>query len=250
MMSSATSKVVVITGASSGIGEATAKLLAKRGDKVVLGARRENRLRALRDDIKTAGGSAVYKVTDVTSLSEVKALAQLALDEYGQIDVWMNNAGLMPHSTFDKLKVDDWERMVDVNIKGVLYGIAAALPPMREKKSGHFINISSVAGHKTHPGGGVYSGTKYAVRAISEALRMEEVVAKSNIRVTIVSPGAIATELPNTITDTDLKQGINQLYEAVAIDADRIAQTVAFAIDAPADTSMSEIIVRPTNQEV
>ncbi|CAM3255529.1 SDR family oxidoreductase [Sporolactobacillus spathodeae] len=244
------SKVVVITGASSGIGEATAKFLAERGDKVVLGARREQRLQKLVEEIKRAGGSAIYHVTDVTSRSEVEALAKLALDEYGQIDVWVNNAGLMPHSTFDKLKVDEWERMVDVNIKGVLYGIAAALPSMRERKSGQFINLSSVAGHKTHPGGGVYSGTKYAVRAISEALRQEEAVAQSNIRVTIVSPGAVATELPNSITDQDLKPGIDQLYEAVAISATRIAETIAFAIDAPVDTSLNEIIVRPTMQQV
>lgn len=243
-------KVVVITGASSGIGEATAKFLAERGDKVVLGARREQRLQKLVEEIKRAGGSAVYQITDVTSRSEVEALAKLALDEYGQIDVWVNNAGLMPHSTFDKLKVDEWERMVDVNIKGVLYGIAAALPSMRERKSGQFINLSSVAGHKTHPGGGVYSGTKYAVRAISEALRQEEAVAQSNIRVTIVSPGAVATELPNSITDQDLKPGIDQLYEAVAISATRIAETIAFAIDAPVDTSLNEIIVRPTIQQV
>lgn len=249
-MSNTESKVIVITGASSGIGEATAKLLAGRGDKVVLGARREERLQKLTEEIKSEGGLAVYRVTDVTSRSEVEALAHLALDEYGQIDVWINNAGLMPHSTFDKLKVDDWERMIDVNIKGVLYGIAAALPSMRERKSGQFINLSSVAGHKTHPGGGVYSATKFAVRAISEALRQEEAVAQSNIRVTIVSPGAVATELPNSITDQDLKPGIDLLYEAVAISADRIAETIAFAMDAPADTSMNEIIVRPTIQQV
>lgn len=249
-MSHTGSKVVVITGASSGIGEATAKFLAQRGDKVVLGARREQRLQKLVEEIERADGSAIYHVTDVTSRSEVEALAKLALDEYGQIDVWVNNAGLMPHSTFDKLKVDEWERMVDVNIKGVLYGIAAALPSMRERKSGQFINLSSVAGHKTHPGGGVYSGTKYAVHAISEALRQEEAVAQSNIRVTIVSPGAVATELPNSITDQDLKPGIDQLYEAVAISATRIAETIAFAIDAPVDTSLNEIIVRPTIQQV
>lgn len=240
----------MITGASSGIGEATAKLLAGHGDKVVLGARREARLRVLTDEIRSAGGTADYCVTDVTSRSDVEALAQRALDDYGQIDVWVNNAGLMPHSTFNKLKVDEWERMIDVNIKGVLYGIAAALPSMRERKNGQFVNLSSVAGHKTHPGGGVYSGTKYAVRAISEALRQEEAVAKSHIRVTIVSPGAVATELPNSITDQDLKPGIDQLYEAVAIGATRIAETIAFAIDAPVDTSMNEIIVRPTNQQV
>ncbi|MEF2093335.1 SDR family oxidoreductase [Bacillus sp. CFBP9009] len=241
-------KVIVITGASSGIGEATAKLLTKRGDKVVLGARREERLQKLADEIKAEGGEVIYASTDVTKRSDVEALAKLAVDTFGQIDVWLNNAGLMPHSTFDKLHVDEWERMIDVNIKGVLYGIAAGLPVMREQKSGHFINVSSVAGHKTHPGGGVYSGTKYAVRAISEALRQEEAQAGSNIRVTILSPGAVATELPNTITDTDLKGGIDSLYSAVAIPAERIAETVAFVMDTPEDTAMNEIIIRPTIQ--
>ncbi|CAH0285498.1 putative oxidoreductase SA2266 [Peribacillus simplex] len=241
-------KVVVITGASSGIGEATAKLLTKRGDKVVLGARREERLQKLADEIKAEGGEVIYASTDVTKRSDVEALAKLAVDTFGRIDVWLNNAGLMPHSTFDKLHVDEWERMVDVNIKGVLYGIAAGLPVMREQKSGHFINVSSVAGHKTHPGGGVYSGTKYAVRAISEALRQEEAQAGSNVRVTILSPGAVATELPNTITDTDLKGGIDSLYSAVAIPAERIAETVAFVMDTPEDTAMNEIIIRPTIQ--
>jgi NADP-dependent 3-hydroxy acid dehydrogenase YdfG len=241
-------KVIVITGASSGIGKATAKLLTKRGDKVVLGARREERLQKLADKIKAEGGEVIYASTDVTKRSDVEALAKLAVDTFGRIDVWLNNAGLMPHSTFDKLHVDEWERMVDVNIKGVLYGIAAGLPVMREQKSGHFINVSSVAGHQTHPGGGVYSGTKYAVRAISEALRQEEAQAGSNIRVTILSPGAVATELPNTITDTDLKGGIDSLYSAVAIPAERIAETVAFVIDTPEDTAMNEIIIRPTIQ--
>lgn len=241
-------KVVVITGASSGIGEVTAKFLAKRGDKVVLGARREERLQKLVDEIKTEGGSAVYHVTDVTSRSDVEALAQTAVNEYGRIDVWMNNAGIMPFSTFDKLKVDEWEQTIDVNIKGVLYGIAAALPTMRKQSSGQFINLSSVAGHTVHSAGGVYSATKYAVRCISEALRTEEATAKSNIRVTVVSPGAVATELPNTITDEGLKTGVDQLYKTLAISPDRIARTVAFAIDAPADTSMNEILVRPTSQ--
>lgn len=245
-----TGKVIVITGASSGIGEATAKRLASRGDTVVLGARREERLKALTDEIKTQGGEAAYQVTDVTSRQNVETLAKKALDAYGRIDVWVNNAGLMPHSTFDKLKVDEWERMIDVNLKGTLYGIAAALPSMRERKSGHFINLSSVAGHQVHAGGGVYSGTKYAVRAISEALRQEEAAAGSNIRVTIISPGAVATELTHTITDADLKGGIENLYKQVAIPADRVAEAIAFAIDVPEDTTMNEILLRPTRQKV
>ncbi|WP_036081571.1 SDR family oxidoreductase [Listeria cornellensis] len=243
-------KVIVITGASSGIGEATAKLLAKKGHKIVLGARREDRLKEIVEDIEKDGGSAVYQVTDVAKHDSVEALAKRALDTYSKIDVWLNNAGLMPHSTFDKRKVAEWDQMVDVNIKGVLYGIAAALPTMREQKSGHFINVSSIAGHQTHPGGGVYSGTKYAVRAISEALRQEEAAAKSNVRVTIISPGAVATELTHTITDEDLKPGIEQLYNEVAISPERVAETILFAMDTPADTAMNEILLRPTSQQV
>lgn len=243
-------KVIVITGASSGIGEATAKLLASRGDSVVLGARREERLKTLAEEIRADGGEAVYQVTDVTSRRNVEELARKALDTYGRIDVWLNNAGLMPHSTFDKLKVDEWERMVDVNLKGTLYGIAAALLPMRKRKSGHFINVSSVAGHQVHAGGGVYSATKYAVRALSEALRQEEAAAGSNIRVTIISPGAVATELTHTITDADLKGDIENLYKQVAIPADRVAEVIAFAIDTPEDTDLNEILFRPTRQRM
>lgn len=242
-------KVVVITGGSSGIGEATAKLLAKRGDKIVLAARREDRLKTIVRDIKDNGGTAICQVTDVTKYEEVEKLAKRAVDEFGQIDVWLNNAGVMPHSTYDKKKIDEWDRMVDVNIKGVLYGIAAALPYMRERKSGQFINLSSVAGHQTHVGGGVYSGTKYAVLAISEALRQEEAANKSNVRVTVISPGAVATELTTTITDKDLKPGIEQLYDEVAISPERVAKTIAFAIDMPEDTSINEILFRPTSQE-
>jgi len=242
-------KVVVITGGSSGIGEATAKLLAKRGNRIVLAARREERLKAIVKDIQDNGGTAVYQVTDVTDYTEVENLAKRAVDEYGRIDVWLNNAGIMLHSTYDKKKVDEWSRMVDVNIKGVLYGIAAALPYMRERKSGHFINLSSVAGHVVHVGGGVYSGTKYAVRAISEALRQEEASVKSNIRVTVISPGAVAPELTVPITDADLKAGIEKLYEEVAIRPERAADTIAFAIETPADTAMNEIIFRPTRQK-
>lgn len=243
-------KVVVITGASSGIGEATAKRLAANGDKLVLAARREEQLKRIVADIVKHGGTAIYQVTDVTNRAQVEALAKLALDKFGQIDVWVNNAGLMPHSTFDKLKVAEWEKMIDVNIKGTLYGIAAAILPMRDRKQGHFINISSIAGHMTHPGGGVYSATKYAVLALSDALRQEEAAAHSNIRVTVISPGAVATELTHTITDNDLKPAIEKLYEEVAIHPDRIAEIIAFAIDTPADTAMNEIIIRPTHQQV
>lgn len=241
-------KVVVITGASSGIGEATAKLLARRGDKLVLAARREDRLQKLVEEIQATGGEACYQVTDVTSPEAVEALAQRSLKEYGQIDVWVNNAGLMPQSTLMKKKVAEWDRMIDVNIKGVLYGIAAALPHMRAQRRGQIINISSVAGHHVNIGSSVYSATKYAVRAISEGLRQEEAAADSNVRVTIISPGAVATELTNTITDEDLKPAFEKLYEEYAISSDRVAETIAFAMDMPEDTSMNEILLRPTQQ--
>lgn len=242
------SRVIVITGASSGIGEATAKLLATRGDKLVLGARRVERLEEITASIKKAGGEAIYERTDVTAKAEVQALADLAIGTFGRIDVWINNAGIMPHSAFIKQRTEDWDRMVDVNIKGVLYGIAAALPQMREQAGGQFINLSSVAGHITRPTAGVYSATKFAVRAISEALRLEEAQAGSNVRVTIVSPGAVDTELPGTITDAEVKPGIDQIYQTLAIPPERIANVIAYAIDMPADTALNEIIVRPTKQ--
>lgn len=242
------SKVVVITGASSGIGEAAAKLLGQRGDRLVLAARREDRLRELVAAIEASGGEAVYQVTDVTSREQVEALAQKAREAFGRIDVWVNNAGLMPQSTLAKKHVEEWDRMIDVNIKGVLYGIAAALPVMREQQGGQIINVSSVAGHHVNVGGSVYSATKFAVRAISEGLRQEEAAAGSNIRVTIISPGAVATELTSTITDEDLKPAFEKLYAEYAISAERVAETIAFAMDMPEDTAMNEIVMRPTQQ--
>ncbi|ULT54503.1 SDR family oxidoreductase [Neobacillus drentensis] len=245
-MSNIQEKVVIITGASSGIGEATARELASKGAKLVLAARREDRLNKLQEAIQTNGGQAVYKVTDVTSHEQMEELAELALKEFGKIDVLVNNAGVMPHSFLYKKKVDDWNKMIDVNIKGVLYGIGAVLPTMREQKSGHIINVSSVAGHVVGAGSTVYAGTKHAVRAISEGLRKEE--AGNNIRSTIISPGAVATELTNSITDMDLKPGIDKIYEG-AIDASSIARTIAFAIEQPADVAINEMIIRPTSQE-
>lgn len=242
------SKVVVITGASSGIGASTAELLASHGNKVVLGARRENRLADLVDEIKRDGGSAIYRVTDVTDRNQVKNLAQAALDEYGRIDVWINNAGLMPRSEFIKGRVSEWDQMIDVNLKGTLYGIDAALPTMRAQQSGQIINISSVAGHKESIGSGVYSATKAAVLALSESLRLEEAQARSNIRVTVISPGAIATELTDHIKDPDAKANLDKFYDDYAVSVDRVAKTIEFAIDAPADTAMNEIVIRPTSQ--
>ena len=239
-------KVVVITGASSGLGEATARYLADRGATVVLGARRADRLRTLVDEITRKGGKASALVTDVTDAAQVQALVDGAVEQYGRIDVILNNAGVMPHSPLERRKIDDWERTIDINIKGVLYGIAAALPHMQRQKSGHFINVSSVAGHRVGPGSAVYAATKTAVRVISEGLRQE--VKPWNLRTTIISPGAVATELPNSITEPDVATGIGQFYEQYAIPADSFARAVAFAISQPEDVDINEILFRPTRQ--
>lgn len=241
----AENKVVIITGASSGIGEATAKLLAKNGAKLVLAARREDRLQALKEEIEQLGGQAVYQVTDVTKTEQLDQLAKLAQETYGSVDVLVNNAGLMPLSQLHKNKQDEWDTMVDVNIKGVLYGIGAVLPYMRKQKSGHIINISSVAGHEVMPSSAVYSGTKFAVRAITEGLRKEESV-DNNIRATIISPGAVDTELKDHITDEEIKQGIGNIQ---AIDADAIARAINYAVSEPDDVSINEILIRPTAQK-
>lgn len=243
-MSAIENKVVAITGASSGLGEATARLLAAKGAKVLLGARREDRLKRIAEEIGAAGGNAAFRALDVTRRDDVQAFVEHAIAQFGRIDVLVNNAGLMPLSPLSSLKVDEWERMIDVNIKGVLYGIAAALPPMQAQKSGHIINLSSVAGHVAFPGGAVYCGTKFAVRAISEALRQE---VGADIRATIISPGAVKSELANTITDQQVAATVQALYD-VAIDADAVARAVAFAIEQPADVDINEILLRPTAQ--
>ncbi|MEH1803810.1 SDR family oxidoreductase [Nostoc sp.] len=245
-MSEIQNKVVIITGASSGLGEAAAKRLAASGAKLMLAARREDRLKELVAAIAKSGGTATYQVTDVADRAQVEALAKKTLSTYGKIDVLINNAGLMPLSPLDQVKVEEWDRMIDINIKGVLYGIAAVLPIMRQQKSGHVINLSSVAGHKVFAGSAVYCATKYAVRAISEGLRLES---NGEIRSTNISPGAVATELTTTITDKDTAAGINQLYE-IAIDADAIARAIAYAIEQPDDVDVNEIIIRPTRQEL
>ena len=248
MNSNIKEKVVVITGASSGLGEATARLLSAEGASVVLGARREQRLRSLADEVTTKGGKATAMVTDVTKREQVQKLVDTAVQTYGRIDVIINNAGLMPQSLLEQLKVDEWERMIDVNIKGVLYGIAAALPYMQKQKAGHIINVSSVAGHKIGPGSSVYAATKHAVRALSEGLRQE--VKPYNIRTTVVSPGAVATELPNTITDAAVGARIKNFYADMAIPADSFARCVAFAMSQPEDVDINEILFRPTRQEL
>lgn len=239
-------KIVVITGASSGLGEATARLLSGQGARVVLGARRVDRLQALVDNIARQGGEALALATDVTDRTQVQCLVDRAVQAYGRIDVMINNAGLMPHSPLARLKVEDWDRMIDVNLKGVLYGIAAALPAMQRQMSGHFINVSSVAGHKVSFNGAVYSATKHAVRALSEGLRQE--VKDWNIRTTIISPGAVATELPGSATEPDIAKGLYDFYEANAISSDSFARAVAFAISQPDDMDVNEILFRPTRQ--
>jgi NADP-dependent 3-hydroxy acid dehydrogenase YdfG len=238
-------KVVVITGASSGLGEAAARRLAQNGAKLVLGARRLDRLQALAKEL-SLGADAVVQ-TDVTKCAEVNRLVDRAVQSHGRVDVMINNAGLMPQSLLERLKIDEWDRMIDVNIKGVLYGVAAALPIMKAQKSGHFINVSSVAGHKVRAGGTVYSATKSAVRVISEGLRQE--VKPYNIRTTIISPGAVASELPDTITDPDIGPAMSKFYKEMAISADSFASMVIFAMSQPEDVDVNEILFRPTKQE-
>ena len=238
-------KVVVITGASSGLGEAAARRLAQNGAKLTLGARRLDRLQALARELSL--GEAAAMQTDVSRYEEVKRLVDQAVKAHGRIDVIINNAGLMPQSLLERLKIDEWDRMIDVNIKGVLYGIAAALPHMKAQRSGHIINVSSVAGHKVRAGGTVYSATKTAVRVISEGLRQE--VKPYNIRTTIISPGAVASELPDSITDPDFGPAMSRFYKETAISADSFARMVMFAMSQPEDVDVNEILFRPTRQE-
>lgn len=238
-------KVVIITGASSGIGEAVAKHLTAQGAKVSLAARRREKLDQIVQDIEQAGGAAKAFITDVTKKDDVDALVKNTLEAFGRVDVIFNNAGLMPLSRLENLHYDEWEKMIDTNIKGVLYGIGAALPVFKEQKSGHFINVSSVAGHRVGPGAAVYSATKFAVRAISEGLRQE--VKPYNIRTTIISPGAIKTELPDTITDTKIKEVMQPVLD-IAISPESIARAVAYVIEQPEEFDVNEIILRPTAQ--
>ena len=241
-------KVVVITGASSALGEAAARHLSAQGASVVLGARRVERLQSLAKDLSREGGKALAVETDVSNCDAVKKLVDTAVQTCGRIDVMINNAGLMPQAPLELLKVNEWDRMIDVNIKGVLYGIAAALPYMKQQKSGHFINVSSVAGHKVGPGFAVYAATKFAVRALSEGLRQE--TKPYNIRTTVISPGAVASELANTVTDPETAARLHKYYEETAIPADSFARAVAFAINEPEDVDVNEILFRPTRQQL
>jgi NADP-dependent 3-hydroxy acid dehydrogenase YdfG len=240
-------KVVVITGASSGLGEATARMLAKHGAIVVLGARRVTRIEAIASEIVAAGGQALAVATDVTKATQVQRLVDSAVEHFGHVDAIINNAGLMPHSPLERRKIEDWDRMIDVNIKGVLYGIAAVLPHMTQRKSGHVINVSSVAGHKVRPGSAVYSASKHAVRVISEGLRQE--VKPYGIRTTVISPGSVDTELPDSATEPDVRETIRASYAALAIPADTFARAVLYAMTQPDDVDINEILFRPTRQE-
>ena len=248
-MSNWNEKTIVITGASSGIGEATAAKFADEGANVVLAARREERLQELRDRLGNKPGNISIKTTDVTSQQDVEDLVQYTIDTYGQVDVLFNNAGLMPLSFMENKKVDEWEQMVDVNIKGVLYGIGAVLSHMLERNEGHILTTSSVAGHEVMPAGSVYCGTKFAARVIMEGLNKE--IASSNVRTTTISPGVVDTELPDTITDEGalkmLKEGIG-LDKMTPLDSENIADAVFYTVNQPQHVDVNEIIVRPNNQ--
>ncbi|ALX49121.1 SDR family oxidoreductase [Lentibacillus amyloliquefaciens] len=241
-------KVVVITGASSGIGEATAKLLASKGAKVVLGARRGDKLQELAEAISKAGGQDIYQVTDFTKAEDNQKLVEYPKKEFGKVDVIFLNAGLMPNSPLSELKSNEWNQMVDVNIKGVLNGIEAILPEFKQQKSGHVITTSSVAGLKAYPGGAVYGATKWAVRDLMEVLRMESAQEGTNIRTATIYPAAIKTELLETITDEQTAKGANAMYNQYEIGPDRVANVVAFAIDQPEDTNVNEFTIGPTTQ--
>lgn len=241
-MSGIQDKVVLITGASSGIGETTARELARRGARVVLGARRTDRLERLTGELRAAGWSADFRALDVASLESTQAFADFAQEKHGRIDVMINNAGVMPLSPLHELKIDEWNRMIDVNIRGVLHGIAAVLPGIRARKSGHIINLSSIGGHQVWPTCTLYCGTKFAVLAISEGLRLEN----QDVRVTVISPGVVESELADTITDPATRSAMAD-YRKVALTPDAIARAVAYAVEQPADVDLNEGIVRPTS---
>lgn len=246
MSNSLQGKVVAITGASSGIGEATARLLARSGAFVALGARRMDRLAAIVADIEREGGKAIALELDVQDQGQVRAFVDGAVKEFGRIDVLVNNAGVMLLAPLGDRKIEQWDRMIDVNIKGVLYGIAAALPHMQAQGAGHVINVSSVAGHKVGPGFAVYCGTKFAVRAISEGFRQE---AGPTIRSTIISPGAVTTELATHVSNGPAKDAVDAMYATAAISPDAIANAIHYAISQTPDVDINEIIIRPTGQE-
>jgi NADP-dependent 3-hydroxy acid dehydrogenase YdfG len=241
-------KVAIITGASSGIGYATALALSKAGAKVAAGARRTDKLEFLQNEIAKNGGEVLIHKLDVTQKSECDAFVDAVIKKWGTVDILVNNAGLMPLSFFKNLKVDEWDRMIDVNIRGVLYCTAAVITHMLNKKSGHIVNISSVAGRVVFPAGSVYCATKYAVTAFSEGLR-QEFSQRSNIRVTCIEPGVVATELTNTITDKALEKFVESVKRMEALRAEDIANAILFAVESPSHMNVNEILIRPTSQE-
>ena len=247
-MNNIENKVLIITGASSGIGEATAYKLAQAGAKLVLGARREDKLQTIVNNIKANGGEAVYRVTDVVKAEDNQALVALAKSAFGKVDAIFLNAGLMPNSPLSALETDNWNAMVDVNIKGVLNGIAAVLPTFEAQKSGHILATSSVAGLKVYPGCAVYCGTKWAVKAIMEGLRMESAQAGTNIRTATIYPAAVQSELVAGITNPEMAEAMRGLYDTYEIPAERVANVVAFALNQPEDTNISEFTLGPTTQ--
>lgn len=239
-------KVVLIMGASSGIGESTARLLAANGAKVVLGARREERLQALAAEIRAEGGSVEYCKLDVTQSEDMEGFVRFAEEKFGRIDVIVNNAGVMPLSNLEEGKIEEWNRMIDVNIRGVLHGIAAALPVMRRQGGGHFVNIASIGAYEVTPTASVYCATKYAVRAISEGLRMET---QREIRVTLVSPGVTESELADSISDEQARAAMRE-YRRIALPAQAIAEAIRYAISQPAGVDVNELVVRPAKDAV
>ncbi|KPM32156.1 Short-chain dehydrogenase/reductase [Croceitalea dokdonensis DOKDO 023] len=243
-----TNKVIIITGASSGIGEATALKLAEKGAKTVLTARREERLNELAENIRNNGGKALVVTADVTKKDDFEKVVAQTLNEFGTIDGLINNAGLMPLSYINKFKTDEWEKMVDVNIKGVLHGVAAVLPTMMEKNSGHIINISSSAAHNYFPGGAVYCATKAAVKMFSEGLR-QELAPNYGINVTSIEPGAVSTELMDTITDDDIKEQFKEMQKMTFLEAEDIAEAIYYALGQPARANINDVFIMPTEQQ-
>ena len=241
-------KVAIITGASSGIGYATALALSKAGAKVAIGARRIDRLEDLEKKIKENNGEVYSQRLDVTKKDECNSFVQNILKKWGSVDILVNNAGLMPLSFVKNLKIDEWDQMIDVNIKGVLYCTAAVVSHMIEQQSGHIVNISSVAGRIVFPSGSVYCATKHAITAFSEGLR-EELSVRKNIRVTCIEPGVVSTELTNTITDESLKGFIENSKKMESLKAEDIANAILYAVDAPKHVNVNEILIRPTTQD-
>jgi len=241
-MSALNGKAIVITGASSGIGETTARLLASQGAHVVIGARRMERLEALASDIRAEGGSVAVQQLDVTELGQMQAIIELAQSRFGRVDAIVNNAGVMPLSPLEAMKIEEWNRMIDVNIRGVLHGVAAGLPIMKNQGFGHFINVASIGAYAVTPTAAVYCATKYAVRAITDGLRQE--VAGQGIRVTLISPGVTESELAETITDNESRELMKE-YRRIALPASAIARSIAYAIEQPAEVDVNELVIRP-----